>query len=159
MDINDLWRIAAVKGAGSPCAKSKRGVVIWKGEQVLGSGYNHPPTGFTCDGSAGCRASCGKVAVHAEQAALLQCLGKCLDVAGAEMLHTKVSLVGDSYVGVFGGPPSCPDCSKLILQSGIAGMWLIEEREGRPTPVRYSADDFHRLTLKNCGLHPYYKES
>lgn len=153
MNINEVWRLAAIAGSKSPCAKSKRGVVVWAGESILASKCNTPPTGFTCDGSDTCRASCGKVAVHAEQAAILQCLAYGVSVGKAEMLHTKVSLVGDSFVGVFGGPPSCPDCSKLILQSGIIGMWLIEERDGRPTPVRYTAQEFHEATLKNCGLH------
>ena len=158
MDIERVWQVAAAEGARSPCSKSKRGVVVWRGDQILAWASNHPPYPFTCDGSAGCRASCGKVAVHAEQGALLSCLESRIDVRGAEMLHTKVSLVGDSFVGVFGGPPSCPDCSKLILQSGIAGMWLIEERDGRPTPVRYTSHEFHDLTLRDCGLHPYYRE-
>ena len=149
--------MAAQAGSQSPCSKSKRGVVVWVGNHVLATASNTPPVGFSCDGSEGCRASCGKVAVHAEQAAILQCHENNFLIRGAEMLHTKVSLVGDTFVGVFGGPPSCPDCSKLILDSGITGMWLIEEREGRATPVRYTAHEFHEVTLRNCGLHPYYR--
>ena len=125
--------------------------------EVLSFGWNHPPEPQHCDGSDSCRASCGKVAVHAEQAALLQCRDKGLPVRGAEMLHTKVTLVSGTWIGVFGGPPSCPDCSKLILEAGIDGMWLVEEREGKPTLVRYTAAEFHDQTLRNCGLHPYKK--
>lgn len=157
-DIYGMWRLATGEGARSPCAKSKRGVVIWDGDfRPLAYQSNRPPYPLTCNGSASCRASCGKVAVHAEQAALLECLESGIRVYGAEMLHTKVALVGDTWTGVAGGPPSCPDCSKLILASGIAGMWLIEMREGRATPVRYTAEEFHRLTLQNCCLHPFAK--
>lgn len=155
MDEKGALAEAVRAGSFSPCAKSKRGVVIWSPiEGVVAWGWNAPPDGFRCDGSDECRASCGKVAVHAEQAALLACISKGVRARGLEMIHTKVVLVAGVWAGVFGGPPSCPDCSKLILEAGIAGMWLVEEREGRPTLVRYAADEFHRLTLQNCGLHP-----
>ena len=139
-------RIARV----SPCAKSKRGVVTFDWVGVRTTAHNAPPRGFTCDGSDACRASCSKVAVHAEQRALL------LDdiVAGEErlpkeMLHVKV--VGGALVP--SGGPSCPDCSKLILESGIVAMWLYELRDGQPTWIRYEAAEFHRQTLVACGLH------
>lgn len=159
MDENAALREAIRAGGFSPCTKSKRGVVIWSKEapDVLGFGWNHPPEPYQCDGSNSCRASCGKIAVHAEQAALLQCRDLGRVVRGAEMLHTKVVLVAGVWVSVFGGPPSCPDCSKLILEAGIDGMWLVEEREGQPVLMRYSAVEFHNQTLRNCGLHPYKK--
>lgn len=73
------------------------------------------------------------------------------------MLHTKVVFEGGQWVSVPGGPPSCPDCSKLILEAGIDGMWLVEERDGNTVLVRYTAAEFHDQTLRNCGLHPYKK--
>lgn len=120
-------------------------------------GCNHPPGRIACDGSESCRASCGKLAVHAEQDALLRCVASGLQVHGLEMLHTKVALVDGLWVSVPGGPPSCSDCSKLILEAGIDGMWLMEKREGEARPVRYTASEFHEQTLRNCGLHPYKK--
>lgn len=142
-------REAVEIGARSPCAKSKRGVVVWAPHLgVTAWGHNTPPRGFGCDGSDACRAACGKVCVHAEQAAILSGLLAQNHVAQMEMLHVKV-VDGE---GVPGGPPSCPDCSKLILAVGIAGMWLYEEREGGPQLVRYTAEEFHRTTLANCGL-------
>lgn len=157
MDIGTALKYATYAGSLSPCAKSKRGVAIFSkyDEKLLATGCNHPPGGLACDGSDTCRASCGKVAVHAEQAALLQCLAAGHSVHGMQMVHTKVVLVEGRWVSVPGGPPSCPDCSKLILESGIEHMWLIEEREGEVTPVRYTAAEFHDQTLRNCGLHPY----
>jgi hypothetical protein len=76
-----------------------------------------------------------------------------------EMLHVKVEQVNGVWVGVTSGGPSCPDCSKLILECGIAGMWLYEDSPEGPRLVRYTADEFHDLTLRNCGLHPYKKAS
>lgn len=140
-------QIAEAVASQSKCAKSKRGVIIWDASGILSCGSNSPPPGFVCDGSDACRASCGKVAVHAEQRALLKALSS---VVGAEMLHTKVNEYGRA---VPGGPPSCSDCSKLIVEAGIARMWLYETVDGTPTLVRYTAEEFHSKTLLNCGLH------
>ena len=157
MDVETAVWNATLAGSLAKCAKSKRGVFIWDAEGGIAGGENSPPNGFSCDGSALCRTSCGKVAVHAEQRAILAAIriGTAGRLRGAEMLHTKVEFREGSASSVPGGPPSCPDCSKLILESGIAGMWLIEERDGKATPVRYTAAEFHDQTLRNCGLHPY----
>lgn len=56
----------------SPCAKSKRGVVVF--HPVTGrwaAASNGPPSPFVCDGSVACRAGCRDVAVHAEARAIL----------------------------------------------------------------------------------------
>lgn len=159
MDENTALQAATRAGGFSPCGKSKRGVVIWSTNDpsIIGFGWNHPPEPQYCDGSSSCRASCGKVAVHAEQAALLQCRDLGRVIRGAEMLHTKVVFEDGKWVSVPGGPPSCPDCSKLMLEAGIDGVWLVEERDGNSTLVRYTAVEFHHQTLQNCGLHPYKK--
>lgn len=149
MDEWEALQAAAAIARTSPCAKSQRGVVIWTPtEGVLWEEVNAPPIPMTCDGSETCRGSCGKICVHAEQAAILGCP---VSVQGAEMTHAKV--VNGELVA--GGPPSCPDCSKLILYSGISGMWLYEGLDSGPTLVRRSAEAFHLETLRNCGLHPF----
>ena len=156
---------AVAAGAASPCAKSKRGVVIWarnrehsplKGACIEGtmyaiqaSAHNARPDG-PCDGSDACRRDCGKVAVHAEQAAILKCTdwfrngNRKQDVV--EMLHVKV-VDGQA---VPGGPPSCWQCSRIILAAKVDYMWLLEDGRGW---VRRTAQQFHRETLRNCGLH------
>lgn len=135
-------RIAQAIGAAalSPCAKSKRGVAIWRGDSTLVVRHNRPPPGFACDGGATCREHCGKLCVHAEQAALLHCT----DAAGAEMLHIKVV----DGRAVSSGPPSCWQCSRLILAARVSGVWLLHETGWR----RYEPHEFHRLTLEQCGL-------
>lgn len=144
--VREAIRIAR----SSPCAKSKRGVVTFDWVGVREAAHNGPPRGFTCDGSDACRASCSKVAVHAEQRALL--MDETVseeEMLPREMLHVKVV----SGALVPSGGPSCPDCSKLILESGIVAMWLYELRDGQPTWIRYEAAEFHRQTLIACGLH------
>jgi len=127
----------------SPCAKSKRGVVIWNPElfDILCANHNHPPKGFVCDGSKECRGACGWHCVHAEMAALLDVKQ---GVHGLHMLHVKV-VDGDA---VPSGPPSCTDCSKYILEAGIETMWLLHEDGLRG----YSADEFHELSLRTREL-------
>jgi deoxycytidylate deaminase len=127
----------------SPCQKSKRGVVIWNPSlfDILCANHNHPPKGFSCDGSDECRANCGKHCVHAEMAAILDAKQ---GLHGFHMLHVKV-VDGEA---VPSGPPSCSECSKHILAAGIASMWLLHEEGLR----EYAADEFHELSLRERGL-------
>jgi deoxycytidylate deaminase len=147
---NAQWALArAVEVAGqSPCQKSKRGVVIWReGWPFHAAGWNHQPAPLACDGSAFCRANCAKLCVHAETHALLG-----LPVPGlagayrADMLHVKV--VGGKAVP--SGLPSCWQCSRLILDRGIRQVWLLHDAG----LTAYSAENFHRVTLRTCDLEP-----
>ena len=144
--------VAAVDaGSRSPCAKSKRGVVIWHRAAVVSasSGHNAQPPGFECDGSVECRANCGKLCEHAEASAL-RSLASPPHLHGVrtklcDMVHAKV-IDGEL---VPSGPPSCWQCSRAILADGrIGGVWLVHEAGWR----RYGATEFHRLTLETCGL-------
>ena len=135
----------AVKAAKNSNCKSKRGVVIWdRYVGLISIGWNAPPKPFVCDGSEACRANCAKTAVHAEQAALMNALGVNFEAVHCEMLHVKI-IDGEA---VTSEKPSCWQCSKLILASGIKSMWLYQE-EGL---VEYTAEDFHNKTLINCDL-------
>jgi deoxycytidylate deaminase len=138
----------AIDVSKSSACQSKRGCVIWNPRGVVSTGYNHIPRPFECDGSDRCKATCGKTAVHAEQSAILR--AERSQLPGSSMLHVKIV----NGVLVAGGGPSCLECSKLILESKIATMWLYE----RCLPlgerwVQYSAKDFHRETLHYhyCG--------
>lgn len=128
----------------SPC-KSKRGVIIWHREYgILSSGWNSPPKPFECDGTDTCKANCAKTAVHAEQAAILNFSYPNINLNECDMIHVKV-VDGEAVVSE---KPSCWQCSKLILASGLKSMWLFQ-KEGL---VEYSAEDFHNKTLINCEL-------
>ena len=143
----------------SPCKKSKRGVLVFNRRGPLGGGFNGPPPGFICDGSQECRAACPKVCNHAEARALLEALSfarrsptEPLDIVlhGAELLHIKV-VDGEP---VPSGPPSCWQCSRLILDCGISKVWLVHA-DGLKI---YTADEFHEATLRECGL-PVIREA
>ena len=120
----------------SPCL-SKRGVVVFSGDDFLSHGHNYKPDGFLCDGTAQCKATCRHEAIHAEQHALL--FGPSYK-RGADMLHVKTV---DGRLVPSGGP-SCVQCSKLALASGIAGFWLFHDDGWR----RYEMADFHRRSLE-----------
>lgn len=139
---------AAVSSAKNSNCKSKRGVVIFhRTWGIISEGWNAPPKPFICDGSDDCRANCAKTAVHAEQAALMEYLrypNEEYPISECEMLHVKI-IDGKAVVSE---KPSCWQCSKLILASGLKSMWLYQA-EGF---VEYTPEDFHKQTLINCEL-------
>lgn len=124
----------------SPC-QSKRGVAVFNRVDVIEVGHNHKAGGFSCDGSAACKAFCRIDAIHAEQHALLSRNGR---FNGADMLHVKTV---DGALVPSGGP-SCVQCSKLMLAGGVAGMWLYHADGWR----RYDIIEFHRLSLEAALL-------
>lgn len=179
-------RRAELAAAKSPCAKSKRGVVTFtesattfkrgigtiKIVAVIGEGWNGPPDPLVCDASVGCRRDCRKRCVHAEMRALRSGTDWHRRIyAPIDLLHVKIGEDG-KLVGSEGGP-SCWQCSREILDSGIiARVWLYEydppdvreawERWYRDEPQRdvgpaswcsYTAEEFHRITLLNTGVH------
>lgn len=125
----------------SPC-QSRRGVVIWDEYGVVTTGFNHQPAPFLCDGSDKCNKDCGKTAIHAEQHAILVAPRERL--VGASMLHIKTV----NGVPMESMNPSCLQCSKLILESGIGWMWLLHPKGWK----RYSAAEFHRATSEDWHI-------
>lgn len=152
------------------CHKSQRGVVLYNPERererltagetlatvnrewiAVASGRNGPPHPFVCaSGSLECRARCNKYCVHAEDRAIRAALGAD-DVHDLELVHVKVL---DGQV-VDGGPPSCWQCSRTILDVNLRGVWLYETEHlgnaGKGWIFR-TAEAFHYETLRNCGL-------
>lgn len=164
---------AEVAAARSPCAKSKRGVVLFDPATgaYRGSGWNGPPLDAACPGREVCGDRCNKLCVHAEIRALRERALYAANGHPSSNLHLlHVKLGADGHVTP-GGPPSCWQCSREILDVGfVAGVWLYE-RTGWVTvtstpsgpvtsfaePMRghwsyYTASDFHRITLINAGL-------
>lgn len=139
----------AINEAITSTCLSKRGASIWKstiglhkdGIMIFGKGRNHLPCGYTCTADTACKSMCSKTAIHAEQEALIDSRGAAWS---GEMLHVKV--IDEKLVP--SGPPSCWQCSKLMLEAGIKGMWLYHEDGWK----RYEMAEFHKLTLINCGL-------
>ncbi len=180
--VIEAARLAAMQ---SPCAKSKRGVVLFNPERhdegvrahgygqvtnnellafqasrvMVASAYNGPPAPYECKNTMVCRGHCADVCLHAEQRAILSAVG-CDDVGDLELVHVKV--VEGRIVA--GGGPSCLQCSKLVQEVRLRGVWLFEERypgygtiapfnDGTPPQWRfYSARAFHEATLANHGV-------
>lgn len=124
------------------CLKSKRGVAIWDKHEVAIASSNSPPIPFKCDDT--CKNGCSKIAVHAEQRAIIDALQRGFILSECNMMHVKT--INNELV--ISGGPSCVDCSKLIVETGIQNMWLYEEAGW----IEYSAEDFHTETLKNIGI-------
>lgn len=136
--------IAAARIGG--CAKDKRGAAVWHHDHGhISAASNGPPAPFVCDGSDVCRDACGKLAVHAEERALLaylRCAGRCADgrvARGMQVIH--IHITGD--VPVMSGPPSCITCSRSLLEAGVSWVWLWHETGW----AGYAAADFHALSL------------
>jgi deoxycytidylate deaminase len=144
MNPPDVVVAAAVAEAcKSPCL-SKRGAVLFhNGNGISGrpfcAAHNRKPQGFSCGGSAQCKATCRDEAVHAEQSTLLQAGGS---ARATDLVHVKV--VDGALVA--SGPPSCVQCSKLILTAGVRGVWLFHEGGWH----RYPAHEFHQRSLENA---------
>jgi hypothetical protein len=79
-------------------------------------------------------------------------------MSGLDLVHVKVV---DSQV-VPGGGPSCWQCSRLVVEVGLRGVWLYEKHDEDPRmhgessrPAWwhfYTAAEFHRVTLRTCGI-------
>ncbi len=144
------WSAAVELACGaarrSPCQKSKRGVVIYSTDrqdfQIEAVGFNGPPPGFSCNGK--CFSRCRDYAVHAEQRALVDLIPNREIPSRAHLVHVKVV---DGELVPSGGP-SCPQCSKLIVEAEIEVVWLYHADGWRS----YSAQEFHELTLTACEI-------
>lgn len=148
MNLDPGHIASAIREAcGSTCKKSRRGAVIIFNNSLVGRASNGPPKGFACDGSTECREACNKVAVHAEERAIIQ--RNRVWIPGADLIHVKVDEKGKLVVS---GLPSCWQCSRMIIEAGISRVWLhhTDDRYGTVWQ-NYYADEFHELTLKyNC---------
>ena len=154
---------AAIEAAKlSPCAKSKRGVSVYSTAQTLpfaivGTGFNHPADGSSCDKGDACRALCREVCIHAETAAVLDALNaRSLPYTrpDLELVHVKLD---EKKELVAGGPPSCWPCANLIRASGLWAVWLYEDMHEGPTWTRRLAPQFLRSTLYRQPQHPDYE--
>jgi hypothetical protein len=63
----------------------------------------------------------------------------------SELLHIKT---GEEGLPEPSGQPSCWQCSRMVLEAGLAGVWLLHAEGWR----RYTPEEFHRLTLDNNNL-------
>lgn len=126
-------RAAVTAARPDLCAKSNRGAVVYdpRSGAIMGAGFNSQPEPFVCARTEACRTACRELCVHAEVRAIRDALtiiganGVRLDLGGLELVHAKVV---DGQL-VAGGGPSCLGCSPAVLDSGLAAVWLYEERQ------------------------------
>ena len=140
----------------SPCAKSRRGVVIFDPDQVdkimleypgnfayrrlewlSATGYNAPPEPMYCNAndlrqygaapeSCFTRSNCGKVAMHAEANALIQ-LTCNRALSHMDGFHMLHVEIDREDAPMSCDGPSCWQCSKAILADGrISRVWLLQ---------------------------------
>lgn len=172
-EIVEAARLAAIK---SPCAKSQRGAVLFRADElrwcekhklplaevvndpIVSTGWNGQPEPFRCTGTDACRKACGMICMHAEQRALYDALlperadGRLLRrpaprFENYEMLHVKVE--GGKVVA--GGSPKCAQCSRLLVELKVRGIWLYEQLPV-PTWKLYDSVQFHAVTMRNEQL-------
>jgi len=138
----------------SPCQKAKVGIAVYACERRLGdgqelvhetkaAGHNGPPWWPTwsidelessgpmsprarplCDGSVACRRDCSRRCVHAEARALDAILPVLFH--RSRLLRLVHARLDSSGVLAACDGPSCGECSKMILDRGIGGIWLYE---------------------------------
>jgi deoxycytidylate deaminase len=143
------WAIEAAEQVAvkSPCAKSKRGVSLYSSHDLFGSGFNGPPLNAACPGRERCGDRCGRLCVHAEMRAI-----RGVQHPGHELhlVHVKLGAGGRVTAG---GPPSCWQCSREILDVGfVTGVWLYEEDVRRCLSCKRFEDSSARYAdrTKHC---------
>ncbi|HEY4266789.1 MAG TPA: hypothetical protein VGM94_01225 [Galbitalea sp.] len=173
--FDEVIAAAVTAARSSVCAKSKRGVAVYymldgpRGKdtvpEIIGAYSNGPPPPFECssyDGDGRCERICNQWAVHAEARAVRRAVEYRGNRSEFRLLHVKV----ENGELVAGGPPSCWQCSREILDAGLHGIWLYERKltvsleyllgvsaDAQAKDVTkwsfYSAEEFHRVTWEN----------
>lgn len=94
--------IAEVIASNSKCIRAKVGAIIVKENNIIAIGYNGTPKGWPND----CEENgvTKKEVLHAESNALAKCAGSQNSALDSTMYITH---------------SPCPDCAKIIIQSGI----------------------------------------
>lgn len=146
--LADTVRAAIVVASTATCGKSRRGVAILDRTQgrVVAVAANGPPVPFVCEHTALCVATCRRIAVHAEQRALMIALNSGARARHLEIVHVKVDEAGQP---VPSGGPSCVDCSKLLLDAGVYCVYLLHEGG---VWRWYEAYTFHEMSLASQSL-------
>lgn len=149
-----VWaEVAQAVSRRSACDRAQVGAVLVLHNRVVSTGYNGPASGYPADTSQGCRSWCSRAAgltpdagagygfgcpsIHAEANALLHASRQ--DSEGATLYVTHAP---------------CADCAKLISNSGVARVVLLQMPEPhRPDPVPYlQACKIEVVTP--CNLYP-----
>lgn len=110
---NAYMQMAIIWSKLSHCKRRKVGCLLVKDNMIISDGYNGMPSGMNNCCEYEFDASRWEV-LHAETNALLKCAKNGISCKGSTLYITL---------------SPCPDCSKLILQSGIISVIYLEEYE------------------------------
>ena len=142
------FKEAASEAKKALCQRAKCGSVVVLNDEIIGRGYNAPPLNKTenCQCESGYRdspkpKSDRTCCMHAEWRSIIDALKKQGDLAGAKLYFTRVDDSGDI---LFSGEPYCTVCSRLALDTGIAGFGLWHESGIK----MYKTDEYNRLSYE-----------
>lgn len=93
----------------SQCERLKVGAIIVKNGSILAHGWNGTPTGYKTNCCEDKEGNTHPFVLHAEQNALVKMAKSTESIEGAEIFCTH---------------SPCPDCSKLLAQSGIKKVYF-----------------------------------
>ena len=157
--IRPFIEVAIGQARRSPCQKSKRGVVIFKDGNILGTGFNEPVNPNNCIPEI-CLSVCSLYTIHAERKALQNALASGHELTAASVLHIKLSQaffvpeVGEVIRAEASDDLSCDDCSgymQRLSQKMPLKEFILYQSRGY---IAYGIEEFHNLTLAYLRVHP-----
>lgn len=142
---------AAVLARQATCHDAYCGAVIVKGREIIGRGFNAPPTGTSVNrcripkSSYHPRVTDKTCCIHAEIRAIHDALRRHPDkLSGSALYFVRVDEQG---VLKRSSEPYCTLCSKLVLDAGIETFHLFHE-EGI---VSYPTDEYNERSFSYAG--------
>lgn len=140
--IKRIAELAKQEALLSPCQKSQRGAIVFKGETILSKGHNIPVSG-RCDNN--CILYCSLLCNHAERTAIQKGLLGGQNLTDASVFHIKV----DNGRVKTSNDLSCADCSwfmsgELISRGIRLKEMILYQSQGY---VAYDIEEYHQLTL------------
>lgn len=152
-DWDTIWMNVALDVAQrAPCSRARVGAVIVDAtNRIIATGYNGPPAGFKrpwdyeCDGSEG-QGFCirGKHGPQGDATSYADCPALHAEENALSFCDRSVRLGGTIYVT----SPTCNSCAKLIANSGLARIVVIDDPD-----VKHRAVGDWLEFLSECGLH------
>lgn len=110
--------------------------------RIVGTGYNGPASGYPADTSQGCRAWCERAASRPEPSTGYGYACPSIHAEANVLLHASRRETEGATLFVTHSP--CADCAKLISNSGVASVVMLEKPSpNRPDPRPY---------LESCGI-------
>lgn len=145
--IQFIIDVAIDEARRSPCAKSKRGAVVFKDGQILGRDHNHPNIPHTCVPDV-CMNYCSFYTTHAERGACQDGIFRGNNLDGASILHMKIKngLVKPVEKA------ECLDCSSYLMKLRSSGIYIVEL-------ILMHTDDKNQVIFKGHSIDEFFQNS